>query len=275
MRLIDRRCIGTNPVVRIGRREYRQRDGTVAVCRTWCADWCYQGKSGFRSLRTTDETQAVEKAVELRIRILSPDDLRVKQGATFKVLRERYLEYQRQRNHAPRTVQKYDLVLRELANRAADARIYVLSKFGEDSYWAFHRWMLDEGFSDKTRYDRMIIVKQAFKWAARTKLIAENPISAADLIPKPPPTPQPCFTPDQVARLLEAATGQDRSIFCLMAYAGLRFGEVRDLQWDDVQWDQGHGGFLLIRRGGSNGTTKTRRHRRVPIHPRSPADRCR
>ncbi len=128
--------------------------------------------------------------------------------------------------------------------------------------------MLDEGLSDKTRYDRMIVIKQAFKWAARTKLIAENPILSADLIPKPPPTPQPCFTPEQVARLLEAATGDLKAIFFLMAYAGLRFGEVRDLQWDDIQWDAGHNGFLLIRRGGSNGTTKNRRHRRVPIHPR-------
>jgi integrase len=128
--------------------------------------------------------------------------------------------------------------------------------------------MVEAKLSDKTRYDRLIIVKQAFKWAARTNLIAHNPIRSADLIDRPSLNPQPCFGPEQVARLLHAAEGQNKAIFSLMAYAGLRFGEVRDLEWHDIFWDPDRIGFIWIQRGGSNGKTKGGRHRRVPIHPR-------
>jgi integrase len=186
----------------------------------------------------------------------------------FNVLRRPYLKYQRDRAHSPKTLEKYDLVLRELSRWAAIERVLCLSQFTEDKYWAFHRWMLDAGLSDKTRYDRLIIIKQAFKWAARNNIIAQNPIKSADLILRPSPNPQPCFGPDQVARLLLAARGQSKAIFALMAYAGLRFGEVRDLQWDDILWDVQRVGFIWVKRGGSHGKTKGGRHRRIPIHPR-------
>src|SRR5436189_469292 len=106
MVIVDRRCVGTEPTIRIGRRQYRQRDGSIATCRTWCAKWCYRGRPGFVSLRTLDAAVAAEKAVQLRTRLLSSEDPRLQVGVTFTILRERYLEYQRQRNHAPRTIQK-------------------------------------------------------------------------------------------------------------------------------------------------------------------------
>ncbi len=43
-------------------------------------------------------------------------------------------------------------------------------------YWSFHRWMNDEEYTAKTRYDRLVLIKQFFKWAARTNLIPKNPI---------------------------------------------------------------------------------------------------
>lgn len=50
-------------------------------------------------------------------------------------------------------------------------------------------------------------------------------------------------------------------------YTGLRFGELRDLRWADIDLDAGSNGVLHIRRGGSTDSTKTRRSRRVPMHP--------
>lgn len=130
--------MGTEPVIRIGHREYRQRDGTVIVCKTWYADWCFHGKPGARSLRTRDEALAIERAIQLRVLLLTPEALRPKPLIGFSTLAERYLEYQRQRDHAPRTVQKYDLVLRELSNWAAQHGLHDITQFNEGSYWAFH-----------------------------------------------------------------------------------------------------------------------------------------
>jgi integrase len=58
-----------------------------------------------------------------------------------------------------------------------------------------------------------------------------------------------------------------RPVFAVMAYAGLRFGEARDLEWADVRLDDPPGGWLVVRRGGSGETTKTGRVRRIPLHP--------
>jgi integrase len=52
-----------------------------------------------------------------------------------------------------------------------------------------------------------------------------------------------------------------------MAYAGLHFGEVRDLCWGDLVLPDDNPGFIVVRRGGSNGKTKGRRLRRIPVHP--------
>jgi hypothetical protein len=53
-----------------------------------------------------------------------------------------------------------------------------------------------------------------------------------------------------------------------LAYAGLRIGEVEQLQWADVLFDRGELGMFHVRRGGSSGSTKDKDHRFVPIHPR-------
>jgi integrase len=48
----------------------------------------------------------------------------------------------------------------------------------------------------------------------------------------------------------------------------LRIGEVEQLQWIDLRLAGDGLGMFHIRRGGSNGTTKDKEERFVPIHPR-------
>jgi integrase/recombinase XerD len=87
-------------------------------------------------------------------------------------------------------------------------------------------------------------------------------------IEEPVPTEQPCFTPAQVVALLANADPHEAAIFATMAYLGLRFGEVRDLRWSDILWDQGANGFVVIRRGGSTrNRTKNKKVRRIPLNP--------
>ena len=45
-----------------------------------------------------------------------------------------------------------------------------------------------------------------------------------------------------------------------------RFGELRDLPWEDVDLQSGAHGFITVRRGGSTGKTKNRKSRRIPVH---------
>jgi len=164
------------------------------------------------------------------------------------------------------TLQKYATVLNALTEWASRRGIRRPMAFGDTEFWAFHQTMVDRGLAPKTRYGDLTVVKQLFKWAARTRRIPYNPLADATL-ESPPATLQPCFSPNQVGALLESADQLERPVFALMAYAGLRFGEVRDLRWADLLTDKGRYGFLTVRRGGSRGTTKSKRIRVIPIHP--------
>jgi len=80
--------------------------------------------------------------------------------------------------------------------------------------------------------------------------------------------PQPCFTTEQVEKLIDKASGVEQVAIATLGYAGLRIGEVEQMQWVDVRFDEKGGGMFHVRRGGSNGTTKDKDERFVPIHPR-------
>ena len=90
---------------------------------------------------------------------------------------------------------------------------------------------------------------------ANERLIAAN-LLARVRIEEPQPTLQPCFSPQQVSLLLQKADAFDQPVFAVMAYSGMRFGEVRDLCWTDLLLDQGRYGFVVVQRGGSAGKTK-------------------
>jgi integrase len=78
---------------------------------------------------------------------------------------------------------------------------------------------------------------------------------------------QPCFTPEQVKVLLDNADTILKPIFAVMAYTGLRFGEVRDLMWDHIQL-RDNGGAIRVYGGGSgvDGGPKDHDYRTVPVN---------
>jgi integrase len=75
----------------------------------------------------------------------------------------------------------------------------------------------------------------------------------------------PCFTPDQMAAIVEMGRGQFRSFFAFAAGAGPRHGEMSALRVEDVNLNQG---VVTIRRSivrGVESTTKNDGIRHVPI----------
>ncbi len=126
--------------------------------------------------------------------------------------------------------------------------------------------MIDDGYAAKTRADRLVTIKQAFKRAARQKLIETNPLDGVK-VADPPPTRQLCFEPEQVQTLIDgAADDLERTIFAALAYTGMRFGELRDLRWADLSLPADRPGNILICHGGSGDTPKDQDSRRVPLH---------
>src|SRR5260370_32750839 len=75
----------------------------------------------------------------------------------------------------------------------------------------------------------------------------------------------PCFTPEQMAAIVEMGRGQYRSLFAVGAGGGLRAGELFALRVEDVNLKDG---LITVRRSifeGMEGTPKNGEIRYVPI----------
>jgi integrase len=262
MKLLDRHaCEGTQPVIYIGHRLYRKKDGTEYVSRKWYAEYCVEARHYYEALRVTNKQQAIRKAHDICRRVESGQTKPKVYKLLIQDLHTLYLELKRAR----KTLEKYEFGLNCFADWSSERKRPSAVGFGSQDFWAFNGWMEQNGATEKTRYDRLVLIKQAFKWAAREKLIPENPLAGISMS-KPAANQQPCFTQEQVAILLESADPHEAAIFATMAYLGLRFGEVRDLRWTDILWDVGADGFVVIQRGGSGTTTKNKKIRRIPLN---------
>lgn len=268
MKLVGRQAIeGTEPTIYIGHRTYRdRRTGKQAVTKTWYAEYCLEARRCYERLKTTNKAAAIRQAHSIAQRIHAglPSN-KPRRRAHISELREDYVNMLRDRGRAPKTIQKYEQVLDTFNSWATEHGYRFASSIDDRAFWSFSRAMADNGLSDKTRYDRSIIIKQLFKWAVRSHRLSSNPLDSISL-DKPESQQQPCFTPQQVTRLLKHADTRHRVIYATMAYAGLRIGECRELRWSEVLLDRGQFGFICVRRGGSAGKTKSGRIRHIPMH---------
>ena len=268
MKLVDRQPVpGTMPTIYIGHRPYRDKQtGRQKVSRRWYAEYCLDGQRKYEPLRTTNKNVAIRAAHEIINRIQSGKARPPGRRVRIEDLIPDYLNLVRSKGRAPRTLEKYEYVLDQFVKWSKQCGIVAAGAFTEAHFWQFNQHMTDAKLAEPTRYDRLIIVKQLFKWAARTNQISANPLLGIAMHDPESPV-QPCFAPGQVADLLEKADPHEGAIFACFAYTGMRFGEVCELRWEDLLLDEGGSGFVMVRRGGSAHSTKGRRMRRIPIHP--------
>jgi integrase len=270
MKLADRELVYDDDLkVYIGRRQFRSTDGTLKFSTTWYAEFYVDGKQHRQALGVRKRLSAIKEGVKLAESLVS-GQRRLTDRKRIKVadLVTSYMEWQRLNDRAPKTLEKYDYVLVRLFQPWWEKRgDQPATKFKAGDYLAFKEKLTADGMQAKTVADRMMIVRQLFKWAA-TKcdppLIPKYPLANVAL-PKVPDKQQPCFTAEQVRLILENADEHERPIYATFAFTGMRFGEVRDLRWSDISLRDG-GGNIFVRRGGSRQEmTKSGKNRAIPI----------
>lgn len=267
MKLVERCQVeGSEPPIQLGHRVYRDAQGQEKTSKRWFAQYCLDGRHHYEPLKTSNKAAAIRKAHEIVQRLGRGEERKVQRRRELVDLVKDYLELQQNRGRAPKTMEKYKFVLDGLVAWWTEQSNQPASAFTEKDFWAFNQKMVKDELAAKTRADRLTIVKQLFKWAQRSGKLLVNPLVNAS-VPEAPATLQPCFTPEQVGVLIANANDHQKPIFAMMGYAGMRFGEVRDLRWTDVLLDQGKHGFIVVQRGGSGDTTKSKKVRRIPIHP--------
>lgn len=105
-------------------------------------------------------------------------------------------------------------------------------------------------------------LKAAFNRAVRWELIKENPFSKSKQV-RVPEKPFVHFTRDEFVRFIASVNEPVlKDLFCFAVLTGMRQGEIVNLQWSNIDFDQ-----KLIRITNQDGfLTKTGRSRSVPMN---------
>jgi site-specific recombinase XerD len=261
MKLENReRVDGTN--ITIGQRVYYQK-GKSKISRRYAAEFTSpDGKQVCKNLKITSRAQARRKAIEIQQQLDRGIQPAKPTNITIEQITDRYMNSTKAKGVAPKTVLKYETDLEKLKNFCQENNIHLARQFGEEDLYLYRQYLVEKKYAGKTVYGAIVLAKQVFKWAWRQKILQDYQLGAATF-PKAKAAPQPCFTTEQVDNLIEVAVGEEKTAFALMGYSGLRIGEVEQLCWIDIK-----GSMIHVRRGGSNGTTKDKDDRFVPIHPR-------
>jgi hypothetical protein len=116
VKLHERRPVeGTSPTIYIGHRQYKDKNGSIKVSKQWFCEFTHQGVKRSEPLKTTNlkaATQAVWKIVH---RLEQGEEHHVRKRADWDQLVRSYIALKRNQNRAPKTIEKYEYVLGQLA----------------------------------------------------------------------------------------------------------------------------------------------------------------
>ena len=266
MKLMDReRVDGTQ--ITVGKRVY-YKSGKKIIAAMFSAEYTdHNGKQLCRSLDTANIGHARRKAIKIQEQLEKGIEQTTPLKITVEELIEKYFEAVKMKGAAPKTVRKYHADLDKLKMFCDEKNIRLARQFSENDLYTYRQYLVGKKYADKTVQGAIVLVKQTFKWAWRQKILAVYGLEAVSF-PKAKAGPQPCFTTIQADTLIQNGVGEEKVAFALMGYAGLRIGEVEQLRWEDIVAKGKQFTMIHVRRGGSNGTTKDREERFVPIHPK-------
>jgi integrase len=127
-------------------------------------------------------------------------------------------------------------------------------------------------------YFTLTLVKSVNAWLINEKLLAPE-LRLRYSLSKPQGTDTYCYRPDEVAAMVQHC--QERSeliwlgnVIVALAHTGMRIGELAGLRWSDVDLSAqiihvaDERASQRKHRAGTARTTKGRRSRAIPIHPR-------
>ena len=228
----------------------------------YIADFWQNGVHRKVSLKTRNKKIATERAIQIAAELYqgnfhaAPAVVAVSQAATD------YVQSLQTDGRARKTTVKYTGVFKIFLEFLIRKRIHHLHQVTASHFdaWRAERRAIRH---EKTVYSESVIVKQLFKWAMSRKLIADDPLVGIRLNkPNSEPKAGPSF--EQVNAILTAADEPLKVWLFVLAFTGMRVGELQRLRMEDVDF-AGNWIHIRSRRGAE---TKTRDSRKVPLHPR-------
>jgi len=179
----------------------------------------------------------------------------------------RWIEDAVEPNRAGKTARLYRYAMERLIVPALGPR--KLDGLRRSEVQAFLKELAERGLSRNTVRNAKAVLSSAYTEAVRRGLAGSNPAKGVE-IPRVAKAPREreALTPEQAARLLEAADGTEWSLpIAFMLTTGARVGEALGVRWEDLDLDgrlarirvqlQRVGGSLEVRPGTKTGKGRT------------------
>ena len=230
--------------------------------RIWCADFWFEGQHHRESLKTRNQKVALRRAVKLDAELMSGKYHLEKPAATISVRQaiEDYLAYLEVEGRARKTLVRYRgelYALRDFLETHKASRLTQITPLLFDKF----RVERKKEHSPRTLYHEGVVAKQFLEWCRSRRLLVVSPLVDCKLR-KPELEPKGGPTLSQVDRILAASKEPRTTQFAVLAFAGIRVGQLRLLRPVDVDLD---GGWITVQPVEG---AKTKRKVTVPIHPR-------
>lgn len=134
----------------------------------------------------------------------------------------------------PATLYLYKQAAKEFLNWLGSRRNDRLECIARDDVARFIEHVHESGRTGKTANQFKKSIFNAFKTAAQSGLILQNPADGVEDLPQDDSVPREAFTLDQIRMLCSVANPEWRAAILLGAYAGLRLRDAANLRWKAV-----------------------------------------
>lgn len=154
-------------------------------------------------------------------------------GALFSEAVDAWLS-DRGRELRPSTMHDYRGVAKTLRERFGDQ---CLAEISTDDVNAFREHLLDQGLSARTTNKILTLLHGVFKLAMERGTVATNPVAVARRAKQGRRKLGQYLHASEVLTLAaKSPTEQERVLYEVAAWTGLRWGELRALRWGDVRF---------------------------------------
>lgn len=148
-----------------------------------------------------------------------------------------------------------------LSNIFRECKWLTLSGIRPDALTNYLARLKDGGAAGKTVNDYLAIAKTFANWCIKQGRLAANPLNGVARMEHVDKAERRALTPDEVGRLLAAASPCRRLVYRAALLTGLRHGELAKLQWGDLHIEPGERPFIALRAK----TTKAKRVDTLPL----------
>jgi integrase len=232
--------------------------------KVWYANYLAGRKQHRVSLKTTNKKRAEAKARRIDTDLATGKWKPATEPASVEAAIAAYTEKLRADDLAAKTMSKYAMLLKRIAALAADREARNVSHLDLAFVDAYRAMRAKAGAQPKTVYGETVFLRQVVKFALSRNMVDADPMAGFSL-KKPKPTRQPCWTAEEVAKIIAAAPPEVKPALIVLAETGMRFGELQWLTWDDVMLN-GDESVLYIR-PKDTWRPKTGDQRTIPLSP--------